>query len=147
MTAQIPDEFKDLLERPIYATVATVMPSGQPQLTEVWCNYDGEHVLINTARNRQKAKNLSDRPMVTLMLVDPDNPYRWMEIRGTIELIEEGAQDHIDDLARKYANVSQYYGGWSPAELEGKETRVTGKITPVKVNAFNPPVRLHLLKK
>ncbi|MCB0180468.1 MAG: pyridoxamine 5'-phosphate oxidase family protein, partial [Anaerolineae bacterium] len=53
MTAQIPDEFKDLLERPIYATVATVMPSGQPQLTEVWCNYDGEHVLINTARNRQ----------------------------------------------------------------------------------------------
>ena len=147
MTTKIPDEFKDLLEKPIYATIATIMPNGQPQLTEVWCNYDGEHILINTARKRQKERNMSARPKVTVMLRDPDNPYRWMEIRGIVELTEEGAQDHIDELARKYANVSQYYGGWTPAEMEGKETRVTGKITPTKVNAFSPPVKLHLLKK
>ena len=147
MSAQIPAEFKDLFEKPIYATIATLMPDGQPQLTEVWCSYDGEHVPINTATNRQKAKNMSARPKVTLMLTDPDNPYRRIEIRGTVELTEEGALEHINELARKYAQVSQYYGDWTPAEMKDKETRITGKITPTKVNAFNPPVKLHLIKK
>lgn len=147
MSALIPDEFKDLFEKPVYATIATVMPDGQPQLTEVWCSYDGEHVLINTARNRQKDKNMSARPMVTLMLRDQENPYRWIEIRGTVELTEEGALDHINELARKYAKVSKYYGEWTPAEMEAKETRVIGKITPTKVNAFNPPVKLDLVRK
>jgi PPOX class probable F420-dependent enzyme len=147
MSAQIPETFKDLLERPIYATIATTMPDGQPQLTEVWCNYDGEHVLVNTAQGRQKAKNMSAQPKITLMLRDPDNPYRWMEIRGTVELTEEGALEHINQLARKYAKVSKYYGEWTPAEMQAKETRVTGKITPTKVNAFNPPVKLDLVKK
>jgi hypothetical protein len=81
------------------------------------------------------------------MLRDPDNPYRWMEIRGTVELTEEGALEHINQLARKYAKVSKYYGEWTPAEMQAKETRVTGKITPTKVNAFNPPVKLDLVKK
>jgi PPOX class probable F420-dependent enzyme len=147
MSTQIPDEFRDLLERPIYATIATVMPNGQPQLTQVWCNYDGEHVLINTARGRQKDKNWSARPIATIMLVDPDNPYRRLEIRGSVEMTEEGAIDHINELARKYADVPQYYGGWTPAEMKDKETRVICKLTPTRVIAFNPPVKLHLIKK
>ena len=113
------------------------MPDGQPQLSPVWCSFDGTYIWINTARGRQKDKNLTERPMATILAVDPDNPYRYLEVRGTVaESTEEGAVDHINQLARLYTGQSSYYGGVQPAELAEKETRVIYKIRPKRVVTF-----------
>ena len=138
MSATIPDNFKDLLEKPVYVSLATVMPDGQPQLSVVWCSYDGEHVLVNTVRGRQKEKNMAARPKATILAVDPKNPYRWMEIRGTVvEISEAGAVDHIDQLARSYAIAPKYFGGFVPAELASQQTRVICKIKPTRVLSYH----------
>lgn len=137
MSTKIPNSHKDLLEKPVHVALTTVMPDGQPQSSVVWWDYDGENVLINTARGRQKDKNLSARPIATLLAVDPQNPYRYMEIRGQVtEATEEGAVEHISKLAKKYRGVDQYYGGVAPAERANIETRVIYKIKPMKVLAF-----------
>jgi PPOX class probable F420-dependent enzyme len=136
MSTKIPDSHIDLLNAPNYVDVITVMPDGQPQATVVWCSYDGEHVLVNTAVGRQKEINMRERPMATVLSVDPDNPFRYIEVRGTVEVTEEGAIDHANQLAKAYQNVDSYYGGVQPAELAEKETRVMCKIKPTHVNAF-----------
>ncbi len=133
MSVQIPDSHKDLLDGPIYVTVATVMPDGQPQLSIVWCNTDGNDVLVNTALGRQKDKNLRARPQATVLAIDPNNSFRYIEVRGNVTMVEEGAVAHIDQLAKLYAGVDSYYGGMQPAELAEQETRVIARITPTKV--------------
>lgn len=139
MSAEILEDFKDLLEEPIYATIATLLPNGQPHVNVVWCDYDGEYVLINTARGRQKEKNMSARPMATVLLRDRENEYRWLEIRGTVEEVtEEGAVEHIDKLAKQYTGHDKYFGGAYPAEWANQQIRVICKIKPTKVVAFNP---------
>ncbi|MDX1520157.1 MAG: PPOX class F420-dependent oxidoreductase [Anaerolineae bacterium] len=138
MSEKIPEDLQDLFDKPVYVTLATVMPDGQPQLSVVWASYDGEHVLVNTARGRQKEKNMIARPMATVLAVDPEDPYRRIEVRGTVEVTEEGALDHINALAKAYRGVDKYFGGVQPAEREGKEIRVKCKITPTRVVAFNP---------
>jgi PPOX class probable F420-dependent enzyme len=136
MTTKIPESHTDLLNAPVYVNVVTVMPDGQPQASVVWCSYDGEHVLVNTAVGRQKEKNLRERPMATVLAVDPENPFRYIEVRGTTELTKEGALDHINQLAKAYRNADSYYGGVQPAEMAQKETRIICKIKPTHVNAF-----------
>ncbi len=137
MTPTIPDSHRDLLDGPVYVTLATVMPDGQPQLSIVWANYDGTYVKINTAVGRQKDKNLIARPMATVLALDPNNGFRWLEVRGVIaERTEEGAVAHIDELCRLYTGKTSYYGSYQPAEMRHQETRVIFKIQPVRVNAF-----------
>ena len=133
MLAQIPNSHKDLLEGPVLVTIATVMPDGQPHLSVVWCSYDGEYVLVNTARGRQKDKNLQARPIATILAIDPENAGRYLEVRGTVEMTEEGAVGHIDQLAKLYTGADSYYGGVTPADLANKEIRVICKITPTRV--------------
>lgn len=138
MSTTIPDDFNDLLARPIFVNVATVMPDGQPQLTVMWCSYDGQHILLNTTRGRQKEKNMSARPMVTILAIDPENPFRYLEVRGKVEEIsEEGALEHANSLAQAYVGKPTYYGGVAPAEMEGTEARVLCKIKPTRVVTFN----------
>lgn len=135
MTSLIPDSHKDLLERPVVVSLVTVMPDGQPQATPVWVDYDGEYIIVNTARGRQKDKNMTERAKVTVLSIDPDNGYRWMEVRGVVEHVtEEGGVDVINRLAKKYRGVDSYYGNVSPAEQASRETRVNFKIKPEKVN-------------
>ena len=135
MSAKIPDSHKYLLEEAIPVTIATIMPDGNPQLSVVWCNYDGEHVLLNTARGRQKDKNLLARPMATVLAFDPENSLRYIEVRGTVvEMTEAGAVEHMDSLAQLYAGVDKYYGGYAPLERQQTETRVLIKLKPTKVN-------------
>lgn len=135
MSANIPNEFQDLLTEPVVVSLVTVMPDGTPQATPVWVDYDGEHVIINTARGRQKDRNMQQDAKVTVLAIDPKNPYRWMEVRGKVEeATEQGALDVINRLAKKYAGTDQYYGGVMPAEQAKQETRVTYKIKPVHVN-------------
>jgi PPOX class probable F420-dependent enzyme len=132
MPVTIPDDYRDLLERPIVVTLVTLMPDNQPQASPVWVSYDGEHVWINTARNRQKDRNMAARPQVTVVSVDPKNPYRYLEVRGVVdETTEEGAVDHINSLSARYRGVEDYYAG-NPAQ-RGKETRVIYKIKPTRV--------------
>ncbi|NLX11501.1 MAG: PPOX class F420-dependent oxidoreductase [Chloroflexi bacterium] len=134
MAVRIPDKYRDLLERPVFVALATVNPDGQPQVTPVWCSYDGTHVLINTARGRQKDQNMTRNPRVTIMAIDPDNPYRWMEIRGRVdEVTEEGGVEHINFLSGKYTGNDDYYRQ-DPGQRQ-RETRVIYKITPTHVNA------------
>ncbi len=134
MSAAIPDSHKDLLEGPVVVSFVTMMPDGQPQATPVWCAYDGTHVLINTAPGRQKEENIRDEPRVTVLAIDPENPYRYLEVRGEVdEMTQEGADQLIDDLARLYTGQEKYYGGAAPESA--REPRVTIKIKPERVIA------------
>lgn len=131
MTATIPESHQDLLDAPVYVQMATYMKDGSIQVNPVWCSYDGAHILINTALGRVKDKNLRTNPTITILAMDPKNPYRWLEVRGTVdEITEEGADDHIDDLAELYLNQRPY-----PFRQEG-EVRLIYKIKPLKVQAF-----------
>lgn len=132
--SEVPDSHRDLLDRPIVVALVTLMPDGQPQATPVWCDYDGKHVIINTARGRQKDRNMKARARVTVLSIDPDNPYRWLEVRGEVaDVTEEGGVDTINRLAKKYRGVEQYYGGVTPIERRDQETRVNFVIQPTRV--------------
>ena len=103
------------------------MPNGQPQVTPVWCDFDGSHVIVNSAKGRQKDRNMRTDSRVSLAISDPDNPYRYLEVRGTVvEITEDGADDHIDSMAKKYMGVDKY-----PYRQPG-EVRVVYKIEPQK---------------
>ena len=107
--AGIPEQYQDLLVRPVLVSLATIMPDGSPQVTPVWADYDGTYIRINTAAGRQKHKNMAERPQVTIMALDPENSSRYMEVRGTVARIsEEGGDAHIDTLAKKYLGVETY---------------------------------------
>ena len=126
---RIPDEFADLFERESFANFATVMPDGTPQVTPVWVDYDGTHVLVNTAAGRRKERNVRENPKVGLTVLDPDDPYRYVSIRGEVdEVTEEGAVDHIDELARRYMGVDEY-----PNHGEEQGPRVIIRIRPDRV--------------
>src|SRR5687767_8677854 len=102
--AAIPEKFKDLLTtKTAFAHLSTVMPDGQPQVTPVWIDFDGTHILVNSAKGRQKDKNMRREPRVALSIQDPENPYRYLEIRGrVVDVTEDGADQHIDRMAKKY---------------------------------------------
>ena len=133
MPVSIPQNFLDLFERPVVVTLVTMMPNGQPQATPVWCSYDGSHILVNTARGRQKDRNMQANPKVAILAVDPDNPYRYLEVRGIVDAItEDGAVDHINALSKKYQGYEDFYA--QMPHRRGQETRVIYKIAPQKVN-------------
>jgi PPOX class probable F420-dependent enzyme len=124
----IPPHIKDLFERPIVASLATLNPDNQPQVTPVWFMWDGTHIVVNSARGRQKDRNMALGAKVTLCIIDPENPYRWAEARGTVEVVtEEGAQEVINKLSFKYMG-REYFA--TPAG----EVRVTYKIAVHKIN-------------
>ncbi len=128
MTTTIPDKFKDLFTKQAFAHLATLMPDGSPQVTPVWFDYDGTHILINTAKARIKDKNMRDQKKVALSILDPENPYRHMTVRGeVVEITEEGADTHIDKMAKKYLGKNKYHF------RQPGEVRVLYKIRPDKI--------------
>jgi PPOX class probable F420-dependent enzyme len=126
MPEEIPEKFLDLFSKKAFANLATVMPGGNPQVTPVWCDFEDGNVLINTARGRQKDRNMKRDPHVALAIVDPDNPYRYLEVRGQAEEVSAGgaADDHIDRMAKKYMGVDKY-----PYRQPG-EVRVLYRVKP-----------------
>ena len=125
---KIPDKYRGFLDRPIVVSLATLMSDGQPQVQPVWCSFDGTHILVNTERGRQKYRNMSRRPAVTILAIDPDDNSRWLEVRGTVVgATEEGANKQIDELARLYLGVEKY-----PFHQEG-DVRAIFKIAPQQV--------------
>ena len=133
--ASIPDSHRDLLEGPVDVAVVTVMPDGQPQATVVWCDLEGPFVMVNTMKGFRKERNMRARPRVAVLAVDPTDPLRWIEVRGTVELIDEGAGAHLDRLAALYTGAGRYFGEVVPAELARSEVPVIGRITPLRVRA------------
>lgn len=129
MSDKIPESHKELLNDAVYAKIGTIMPDGRPQVHQVWCDYNGQYVRVNTLKGRQKDANLKERRYATLLLVDPDDPYFWMEIRGHVaERIEAGEADaHIDKLAQMYMGEEVF-----PGRQEG-HVRVMYKIEPDRV--------------
>jgi PPOX class probable F420-dependent enzyme len=126
--ATIPEKYLDLFEKKAFAHLATVMPDGSPQVTPVWVDYDGEYILVNSARGRQKVKNVQRDAKVAVSILDPDDPYRYLQVRGVVEEVtEEGADELIDKLAKKYLDADSYPYR-TPAEV-----RITFKIRPDKV--------------
>jgi len=123
----IPEKARDLFEKPIICALATLMPDGTPQVTPVWCDFDGTHVLVNSARGRQKDRNMKRNAAVALSIQDPDNPYRYLEVRGKVaEITENGADAHIDKMAKKYMGQEKY------PYRRPDEVRVLYKILPTK---------------
>jgi PPOX class probable F420-dependent enzyme len=128
--AVIPDSHLDLFKKKAFANLATLMPDGQPQVTPVWVDFDGHHVVINTAEGRQKDKNLKRDGRVALSVMDPDNPYRYLEVRGRVtERTLNGADKHIDAMAKKYLGKDTY------PYRKPDEVRVIYKVEPVHITS------------
>jgi PPOX class probable F420-dependent enzyme len=126
--ATIPDNFHDLFQKKAFAQLATMMTDGTPQVTPVWCDFDGEHVVINSAKGRVKDRNMRRNPTVALSIQDPENPYRHLSLKGkVVEITETGADAHIDKLSKKYTGKDPY-----PNRRPG-EVRVIYRILPEKI--------------
>jgi PPOX class probable F420-dependent enzyme len=123
--------YRDILNKKAFAHLATLGRDGTPQVTPVWVDFDGTHIRFNTARGRVKEANLKRNPKVAMAVLDPDNPYRYVQIRGrVVEMTEQGADAHIDALAKKYMGQDRY-----PWRRPG-EVRVTVKILPERVQGM-----------
>jgi anthraniloyl-CoA monooxygenase len=131
----IPAEFLDLFRKRTFAHLATLMPDGTPHVTPVWVDYDGRHVLVNSAAGRQKDLNMTRRRHVAIEIADPDNPNRYLHVRGpVVEITEEGADAHLDALARRYLGLDAYPPGWRfPGEV-----RRLYRIAPERVGTWDP---------
>lgn len=130
----IPESHVHLLTGPYYAVLTTINADGQPQNTVVWCFYDGEHVLVNATSDRQKTINARRNPRVALMVLDPEDGYNWIDVRGRVaEIVPDAGNRNIDAHARLYRGVDRYYGDVMPVERANKEQRVILKIAPESV--------------
>ena len=126
-----PEKYLDLLDDKtrVFAYLATVMDDGTPQVTPVWFNTVGKHILINTAVGRVKDRNMKARPQVAICIADPNDPYRYVQIRGkVVETTTEGANEHIDTLAWKYRGIRKY-DNYQPGMQ-----RIIFKILPESIN-------------
>ena len=131
MPATIPQGFQDLLQKKAFAHLATIMADGSPQVTPVWFDFDGRHIRVNSAKGRVKDKNMRHRGQVALAIQDPENPYRYLAVRGQVEEITEtGADAHIDSLTKKYLGQDRY-----PYRQAG-EVRVIYKIRPERISTM-----------
>ena len=131
MADVIPSNFRDLFEKKAFGQFGTIMNDGTPQVTPVWVDYDGTFVRVNSAVGRVKDKNVRRNPNVAITLQDPDNPYRYLSIKGKVEEITtDGADAHIDALAKKYLGKDKYPG------RRPNEQRVMYKIRPERASTM-----------
>jgi PPOX class probable F420-dependent enzyme len=124
----IPADHLDLLTRPVCGVFTTMGHDGQPQSSLVWVDFDGECIRVNTTLERQKGRNLGADRKVSLLVVDPDDTARFIQIRGDAELVIDGALEHLDGLTRRYTRHPRYYGCIYPLEQAALETRVICRI-------------------
>lgn len=132
MSEPIPEKFQDLFSRPILCALTTVNPDGQPHSVPVWCDYDGEQVRLNMPAATKKARNLQLNPRLSLLLIDPQNPYHWIEIQGRVGEIRDeaaGARDHINHLSQKYTGNPVY-----PTTGRGALPRQMVLVEALKIN-------------
>jgi len=129
--AAFPDKYRDLFQKKAFAAFTTLMPDGSPQTTPVWVDYENGQIWVNSAVGRLKDRNVRRDPRVALAVIDPDNPYRYVEVRGRVrEITQSGADEHIDRMAKKYLDQDKY-----PFRQPG-EQRVLYKIDIEKAHAM-----------
>ena len=124
----VPADHLDLLTRPICGVFTTMGADGQPQSSLVWLDFDGECARVNTTLERQKGRNVRRDPKVSLLVVDPDDTGRFIQIRGDVELVADGAIEHLDALTRAYTRHPRFYGFVYPIEQATRETRVICRL-------------------
>ena len=131
MAVKISEGVRKLFEAPNFANLATVMPDGSPQVTPVWVDFDGTHILVNTAEGRQKPRNVRHDPRVAVSIFNLQNPYSYASVRGrVVEITSEGADEHIDRMAKKYMGVDTY------PYRNPSERRIIFKIEPEHVSTM-----------
>ena len=130
----LPASHHDLFDRPLLAALSTRMPDGGAQTQPVWCGRDGDVVVLSTTLERRKGRNLRADPRATVLVVDPADSGRWIEVRGDVELVTENAVELLDALTRSYTSLPGYYGNIAPAEYADVETRVAVRLRPRRVN-------------
>jgi len=130
VAAQLSDSLKQVLDTPVFVSIATIQPDGSPQVSPVWVKRDGDELLISTTRDRRKTLNLERDPRVTVMVQPADAPYTYAEIRGTVSMTTEGGRELIDELAQKY--VGKDYAEFNPGWEQDAE-RVVVRVSPRKV--------------
>ncbi|MFB6096793.1 MAG: PPOX class F420-dependent oxidoreductase [Haloferacaceae archaeon] len=127
--ATVPDEYHDLLTTACFATFATILPDGTPHQTVTWVDYDGEHVLINTAEGRRKVKNVRLNPKVSVNVIDPEDASRYVSISGeVVEVTSEGAAEHANELGHRYYGESNFM-----SRYDNDVVRLLVRIEPQKV--------------
>lgn len=129
MVAKLTESQARMFMEPYYAVATTVRPDGSPQSTVVWVDYDGENVVFNTAEGRYKPMYIRQAGRAGVHVTHPDDPYKWVSVAGPAVLSHEGADEHIDKLAKKYLGADSY-----PFRKEG-EQRVIVRIKPEHVNS------------
>jgi PPOX class probable F420-dependent enzyme len=130
----IPESHLDLLLEPVTVAYVTMMPDGMPQCTPVWCTYDGTHIIVNASVNRQKDRNVRRNPNVAILAIDPQDPYRYLEVRGVVEEVtSEGAGENMNELSLQYRGIPKRYGIEAPPPEV--DLRTLHKIRPVRVIA------------
>ena len=125
--ATLTDEQAQLLKSTNLATIATTRSDGSAQLTPVWIDWDGENVVFNTAEGRVKPRNIRRRSVVSVQVIDHEDPYRWISVTGPAEIVEEGAEEHINELSHRYVGRDYSY-------VPG-EKRLIVRIKPERVTA------------
>ena len=131
MSEKIPESYLDLFNKRAFGSLATLMPDGRPQVTPVWIDLEGGRLIINSAKGRAKDKNMRRDPRVSIAVIYPDNPYRYLEVRGrVVEVTEQGADQHIDKMAKKYLDKDKY-----PFRKPG-EIRVRYVIEPERISSM-----------
>ena len=137
MTVTIPETHKDLLEKPVVVVLSTVSADNKPYSAAVWRDYDGQHIRVVTSKETRKFKNVQGNPYVTVLALDPQNPYRYLEIGGVVETIEsEGVLAVLDKLTMDYMGKAHYFGDVEPAEGAGHYQGVVLMIKPTRVVRF-----------
>lgn len=127
MTLQLSDKARALLSDTNFATVATVEPDGQPHLSPMWIKHDGDLVVFSTTVGRRKHANILRDPRVSVCVFDKDDPYTYVEVRGTATMTEEGGRALIDEFAKKYRGLDEY--PWDQPDT----VRVVVTVTPTKI--------------
>ena len=136
----IPESHKELIAGPVNVVLTTLMPDGQPQTTPIWCNLDGDFVMINTMQQFRKAKNMQLNPKVTLLAYRLKKPLFNIEVRGkVIEITEEGALEHLNELNLLYTGKPNFFGDSINAELIHKFTPLKIRIEPIRVRVEGKP--------
>lgn len=125
--AAIPDDLKSILQTKALAHVATVTPGGQPRTSPMWFEWDGERILLSHTKGRAKYRDVRENPRIALSIVDPDDPYRYVEIRGRVEVRDDPEKTLIHRLAKKYRGEDEY-------RFDGPgDHRVIFEVTPERV--------------
>ncbi|MEO9188664.1 MAG: PPOX class F420-dependent oxidoreductase [Acetobacteraceae bacterium] len=126
----IPEKFRDLMTKKAFANVATVLADGSPQVTPVWFDYTNGKLRVNTAKGRVKARTMTPGAKVAVAIMDPDNAYRYLQVRGTVaRATEEGADQHIDALSQRYLGKAYPY-------RQPGDVRITVEITPESIDTM-----------